>query len=629
MAARARRQRARPRRSSPSRGRSPQPRRGLTFSPGVVVAALVTVVVLAVGAYLTVQVMRFNKPPTLAVTAPRVATLTARRATRTRTSCAGRRSPAARSRSRSPACPRQTTADSTGAWSMDVDLRRGKNQFKIWATDPETGKQSEETAQVVITVPFAEIEVPTLTVDQPADGATVENGAIPVQGTATNATSVVGHRHATTDRPTARRRRRPVPARPPAPAPVTVDGRRGRHVQRRRSSSTTGRWSIVVTATGAANKTASITRHVAVAYKGVNLVVEVKGGPAWLKVWVDGKLASGLGRRDRRRRARSSRSRRTPRSRSGPARPGRRSSRSTASRSARSGSAASPRRGCSSRPPRRRRPSTSSVAGDPLVGLAERLQGICLGRGLTVALAESCTGGLVADAITDVAGSSGYFAGGVVSYSNEAKERAARRRRRPSSRPTARSAPRWRGRWRRARGSGSGRRVAASVTGIAGPDGGIGREAGRADVRRPSPTTTASTSGATVWSGDRAANKRSSAARRARAAARAGRGDAAAAAARASRSVTGAASIGAGLGARPRRRGRSAPGERIHVVGVAGAGASAAALHAALGRRRGERLRSGRPVAVHGRARGGRHRARLGARPVARRRGRRRRTGSR
>ena len=56
-----------------------------------------------------------------------------------------------------------------------------------------------------------------------------------------------------------------------------------------------------------------------------------------------------------------------------------------------------------------------------LVALAERLQGICLGRGLTVALAESCTGGLVAATITEVAGSSGYFLGGVVSYSNAAK----------------------------------------------------------------------------------------------------------------------------------------------------------------------------------------------------------------
>ena len=56
-----------------------------------------------------------------------------------------------------------------------------------------------------------------------------------------------------------------------------------------------------------------------------------------------------------------------------------------------------------------------------LVALAEQLQGICLGRGLTVALAESCTGGLIAAALTSVPGSSGYFLGGVVAYSNDAK----------------------------------------------------------------------------------------------------------------------------------------------------------------------------------------------------------------
>lgn len=42
-------------------------------------------------------------------------------------------------------------------------------------------------------------------------------------------------------------------------------------------------------------------------------------------------------------------------------------------------------------------------------------------RGLKLALAESCTGGLIADRITDIPGSSDYFIGGVVAYAYEAK----------------------------------------------------------------------------------------------------------------------------------------------------------------------------------------------------------------
>ncbi|MFL5751585.1 MAG: RodZ domain-containing protein [Chloroflexota bacterium] len=265
------------------------PRRGLTFSPGVVVAALVTVMVVAVGAYLTVQVMRFNKPPTLAVTEPNVATTSVDQDTDSYT-LRGTTIPNGTVTIEVSGTPTRTTADSAGSWSLPVDLRRGKNQFKIWATDPDTGKQSEETAQVVIMVPFAEIEVPTLTVDQPTDGATFENGAIPVQGMTTNATSVsVGASY--DGPPDGAPAAAPGAARPPAPPPATVavaeDGSFTTPLQL-----TAGRWSITVTASGAANRTTSITRHVAVAYKGVNLVVEIKGGPAWLKVWVDGKLAS-------------------------------------------------------------------------------------------------------------------------------------------------------------------------------------------------------------------------------------------------------------------------------------------------------------------------------------------------
>ena len=44
-------------------------------------------------------------------------------------------------------------------------------------------------------------------------------------------------------------------------------------------------------------------------------------------------------------------------------------------------------------------------------------------KGLTASTAESCSGGLIAHRITNVSGSSACFLGGIVSYSNEAKER--------------------------------------------------------------------------------------------------------------------------------------------------------------------------------------------------------------
>lgn len=46
---------------------------------------------------------------------------------------------------------------------------------------------------------------------------------------------------------------------------------------------------------------------------------------------------------------------------------------------------------------------------------------LCLERGLKVATAESCTGGLIAAALTEIAGSSAVFDRGFVTYSNEAK----------------------------------------------------------------------------------------------------------------------------------------------------------------------------------------------------------------
>jgi PncC family amidohydrolase len=149
------------------------------------------------------------------------------------------------------------------------------------------------------------------------------------------------------------------------------------------------------------------------------------------------------------------------------------------------------------------------VAEEPLPELAERLQACCLERGLTVATAESCTGGLIAKLITDIAGSSGYFRGGVVSYSDDVKVSLLGVEREHLAAHGAVSAQ-----VARAMAIGAvirtGAKVAVAVTGVAGPGGG--------SAAKPVGLTYVAVSDAAgvevrrfVWAGDRAANREAAA----------------------------------------------------------------------------------------------------------------------
>lgn len=60
---------------------------------------------------------------------------------------------------------------------------------------------------------------------------------------------------------------------------------------------------------------------------------------------------------------------------------------------------------------------------DDLIELAARAGRVLQAKGLLLATAESCTGGGVAAAVTDIAGSSDWFDCGFVTYSNESKAR--------------------------------------------------------------------------------------------------------------------------------------------------------------------------------------------------------------
>ena len=55
------------------------------------------------------------------------------------------------------------------------------------------------------------------------------------------------------------------------------------------------------------------------------------------------------------------------------------------------------------------------------MSLFQKLHDLCLAKNISIATAESCTGGLLASRITSVSGASSFFKGGVIAYQNDVK----------------------------------------------------------------------------------------------------------------------------------------------------------------------------------------------------------------
>jgi nicotinamide-nucleotide amidase len=113
-----------------------------------------------------------------------------------------------------------------------------------------------------------------------------------------------------------------------------------------------------------------------------------------------------------------------------------------------------------------------NVADRELLNVAGRIGRRLYRQGWFVTTAESCTGGWIAKALTDVAGSSAWFGEGFVTYSNEAKARTLAVPRATLKREGAVSEA-----VARAMAAGAlertGAAIAVAVTGIAGPGGAV------------------------------------------------------------------------------------------------------------------------------------------------------------
>ncbi len=267
------------------------PRRGMVLGPGILVAALVSLAAFAIIAYIGFQLLRFSEPPPLAVTDPPTAVMEVAEATTSYT-LRGTTAPNGEVTIRAPGREDlRLLAAGDGVWRTVVDLRRGENRFVVSAADPSTGKEAVSPVQIVITVPFAQLAAPTLELASPEAGLSVANGAIPVRGKTTDATSVsmsavyVGPAPGQATAPS------PNPASiPPAPVKLADDGTFSTSIDL-----TEGRWTVTVTAAGEEGKSTTLTRDVTVVYQGISVVVEIREQRTWLRVSVDGVVSAETG----------------------------------------------------------------------------------------------------------------------------------------------------------------------------------------------------------------------------------------------------------------------------------------------------------------------------------------------
>jgi hypothetical protein len=290
----------------------PQPmtiRRGIVFQRSHVVIAMVIVIVLAVGSYFGYQLTRYLSYPTVAVESagpsPIYTKIGATDYTLTGTATAGTTVLIAWNGQD----PQIVTADDGGHWTYHAVLRAGSNQFDVTAKNLDTSHASN-TVRLIVVVPVATPTplVPEVAFTTPADLASVAGGTVNVTGYTVGVSSVsltttyLGPPAAPgTTLPPATPS--PVPASVvPGGSPSTSPGASGSPGPSPKAIGTApdgtfaisaalapGRWQLTIvgmTARGVPTK--AVSRTITVPYKGVNVIISVKGDIASVSYYHDG-----------------------------------------------------------------------------------------------------------------------------------------------------------------------------------------------------------------------------------------------------------------------------------------------------------------------------------------------------
>jgi len=290
------------------------PRRGLTFTPGVLIAAVLSVVVLLFAGYIGLQLVRFSQVPAITLEGDRFIRLPEDATTHLLRGTAGARAVINIS-GPNGGIIQTANADENGAWLSELGVSKGRNDFTLVARDPETSRDSAPL-EVIVTVavpatpaaalsagaspapaaspaatlaPGATATTPplatvvpvgvtaVLAVAEPQDGATIQNELLDVRGTSDAAEVTVQAAWA-------------------GEGPKPKGG--GSQTLRVRNGSFEGRmvlpaglWAVTVsTAPREGITPAATTRSIEVRHTGLTVTVEARSGSAWVRVWVDGEV---------------------------------------------------------------------------------------------------------------------------------------------------------------------------------------------------------------------------------------------------------------------------------------------------------------------------------------------------
>jgi hypothetical protein len=289
--------------------------RRVHITPTMVVAGLVALVILLFVGYIGIQLLRFAQVTPLAVTNPPDVFSQVDAASIT---LAGTTIPAGRIHITGPGGQAyDVQASESGAWTREVNLARGENNFTIIATDRDTGRESK-VVTVTINVPLPSPSpgasatpsagppvILALSLTSPADGSVSTNGTVVVAGTTTgnrvNVTSTYLGTPDSTPMPSNSPAPTPVPTNSgPTPTPAHIGPGGDATIGSNGAFSETytflpGRWqlTIVAYATGQVPVARQVT--VIVAAPGPvthHLNVTIENKPALLRVFADGSRVS-------------------------------------------------------------------------------------------------------------------------------------------------------------------------------------------------------------------------------------------------------------------------------------------------------------------------------------------------